>query len=536
MVQQAKGNTKAVLIDWDDYRKQLQEDTYVEDYQNSAELQKHRTSLEADPIEWIYFFFPKFAKYPFAKFHIKFILRAINNPEWYEVLSWSRELSKSTTTMFVVLYLVLAGQKKNIIMTSNSYDNAVRLLEPYRANLDTNGRIKAYYGEQPLLGHWEEGEFKTKSGASFRAVGAGQSPRGTRSGQLRVDTLLVDDFDTDEECRNPETIKKKWAWFEQALYFTRSMSEPLLTIFCGNIIAKDCCIVRAGNKANELAALKKPLGHWDIINIRMVNINKPDPKNDYLRGKSVWPQKNSEAQIDIVLLKVSTASAQKECFNNPVSEGDIFKEIIWGKCPPLNTLQFAVAYADPSTSNKDRTSASKGTSYKSIFLIGYKDSKFYIYYGFLEQTGSEAFVLWFYDIKAYNKDKTQVYFYIENNSLQDPFYEQVFIPLFAKHAKKNGVVAISPDTRKKPDKFSRIEGNLEPLNSKGQLIFNEDEQNNPHMKRLEEQFKLINPQLSAPADGPDCIEGGVHIINSKIASRGNQNIQWGRRQKNTKRV
>ena len=70
----------------------------------------------------------------------------------------------------------------------------------------------------------------------------------------------------------------------------------------------------------------------------------------------------------------------------------------------------------------------------------------------------------------------------------------------------------------KPDKFSRIEGNLEPLNRLGNLVLNEAERGNPHMKRLEEQFLLVNPRLSAPADGPDCIEGGVWIINQKIAA------------------
>ncbi len=35
------------------------------------------------------------------------------------------------------------------------------------------------------------------------------------------------------------------------------------------------------------------------------------------------------------------------------------------------------------------------------------------------------------------------------------------------------------------------------------------------MKRLEEQFLLINRAMKSPADGVDCIEGGVWIINSK---------------------
>jgi len=508
----SQANQKKHLIDWEAYRKSLLDDSYVDTSISRSDMEKHRIELEQDPLEWMYFFFPKYAKSEFAPFHKKFFKRALNNPEWYEVLSWARELSKSTCVMFAVLYLILTGKKKNVILTSNSYDNAERLIEPYRANLDSNRRITSYYGEQMLQGHWEAGEFKTKKGVAFRALGAGQSPRGSRDEEIRPDVILVDDFDTDEECRNPDTINKKWDWFEQSLYPTRSISEPLLIIFAGNVIAKDCAIVRAGKRADN----------WDIINIR-------DKK-----GNSTWPAKNTEEHIDRVLSKISTRSAQQEYFNNPLSQGDVFKEMVWGQCPPLNTLKFAVVYADPSTSNKDRRT--KGTSYKSAFLIGYRDMKYYVYRGYLDQTGNENFIGWLYDLRDYAKDQTQIYYLIENNSLQDPFYEQVFIPLFAKYAKSLGTIPVTPDTRSKPDKYVRIEGNLEPVNRAGNLILNIQEKGNPHMDRLEEQFLLVNPRLSAPADGPDCIEGGVFIINQKNSKMANGAITWGRKRKNTKRI
>ena len=41
------------------------------------------------------------------------------------------------------------------------------------------------------------------------------------------------------------------------------------------------------------------------------------------------------------------------------------------------------------------------------------------------------------------------------------------------------------------------------LNREGNLIFNEAERDNPHMKRLADQFRLFNLQLTYPADGPD---------------------------------
>lgn len=479
---------------WKDYRQTLMTDTVVE-FTSEAEIAKHRAQLEANPEEWCKFFFPSYAKADFAPFHKTFFKRIFSRMEWYEVLSWSRELAKSTVVMFGVSYLILTGKKRNVILTSNSYDNAERLLEPYRAQLDSNRRIIAYYGEQKDFGHWEMGEFRTKSGAAFRALGAGQSPRGTRNEDIRPDIILVDDFDTDEECRNPDMVKNKWDWFEQSLYPTRSVSEPLMVIFCGNIIAKDCCISRAGEVAD----------HWDIVNIRDKN------------GKSTWPAKNSEEQIDRVLSKISLRSAQQEYFNNPIAEGVTFKEMIWGKCPPLSKLDFAVVYGDPATSNKDRQSKNRNRSYKALFLIGHYQGKFYVYTGFLDQVKNAEFVEWFYALKKHIGDKTEVYYYIENNSLQDPFYEQVFKPQFKAMGEKYGHIAITGDKRGKGDKYIRIEGNLEPLNRAGELILNVNEKENPHMKRLEQQFLYVNPQLNAPADGPDCIEGGIYIINQKIA-------------------
>lgn len=501
---------------WVKYRKALFEDTAVDINLTQAQITKKRIELEKHPVKWMRYFFPKFAYAAFAPFQIKAIKRLTSHMEWYEVLSWSRELAKSTITMMIVLFLVLTGKKKNIILVSNSYDNAERLLEPYQAQLDSNQRIKAFYGDQKQLGHWESGDFQTQKGAAFRALGAGQSPRGTRNDAIRPDVLLVDDFDTDEECRNPDIVKQKWEWLEQALYFTRSMSQPLLSIFCGNIIAKDCAITRAGKKALELAKRPKekggPLGNWDIINIRMVKIGKPDPQNDFLYGTSVWPEKNSEEQIDVVLSQVSQASAMKECFNNPLSEGETFKEMRWGKVPPLSRFRHLVAYADPAPSN----SKNKAGSFKSLFLIGHLEGTFYVFTGFLDHVTNAEFVDWFYCCDKYVAGKAQVYYAIENNKLQDPFYQQVFIPLFATKRKEHKYsLSISPDTRDKPDKFSRIEGNLEPLNREGRLILNEKEKGNPHMQRLEEQFLLVNPRLAAPADGPDCVEGGYFIANTK---------------------
>lgn len=501
---------KKALNEWDEYRKSLADSVVVNENETQAERLRKRGVLEGDVVTWCKFFFPKYAKAEFAPFHKKAIKRITQNPEWFEVLSWARELSKSTVVMFCILFLVLTGKKRNIILTSNSYDNAARLLEPYRANLDTNPRIRAYYGEQKMIGNWEIGEFTTTGGAVFRAIGAGQSPRGSRNEEIRPDTLLIDDFDTDEDCKNPDLINKKWDWWEKALYPTRSISEPLLVVFCGNIIAKDCCIVRAGAKADN----------WDVVNIRDE------------AGRSTWPAKNSEESIDRVLSKISEKAIQGEYYNNPVAEGEVFPEIRWDIVPPLAKLPFVVVYGDPATSNTKK----KQTSTKGVFLVGTDGGKFYVYTGYLNRALNSEFVSWFYDLNDYVGGRTQVYNYIENNSLQNPFFEQVFKPLFAEIGSVRGFIGVIGDERRKPEKFARIEGNLQPLNKSGALILNIAEQNNPHMKRLESQFKLVSPGLPSPADGPDAVEGGVWILRQKITSTAVGSIRFGKRPKNKKRI
>jgi hypothetical protein len=516
-----KPSNKQLSEDWELYLQTIRQDTAIDSGMDFSAREKRRKYLEAHPLEWMKEMFPRYARYEFASFHKKAIKRILEHPDnWYEVLSWSRELAKSTVVMFTVMYLVLTGRKRNILLTSNSNDNAVKLLSIYRGQLEANQRVKFYYGKQKGV-KWTEDSFVTRKGVSFMALGARQSPRGNRNEEIRPDVILVDDFDTDEECRNPDIVNDKWNWFEQALYFTRSFSEPLLTVFCGNIIAKDCCILRAGKKARELSEREKPLGHWDIINLRMVDINHPNPKEDFAYGVSVWPEKNTEEALDDVLAQVSAASAQKECFNNPVTEGSYFRGIKWGAVPPLHKFPFLVSYGDPAPSNKvsNKKRVKKLGSYKANFLMGVIEGNLYVITGFLDHVKQEEFVNWYYYQKEYVKEKAQVYNFLENNKLQNPFYEQVFVPLFRQKGAETGYcIPLSPDLRDKPDKFVRIEGNLEPVHRAGRMIFNVAEKNNPHMQRLEEQFLLFDDGLPAPADGPDCIEGGYYICQQKVAA------------------
>lgn len=123
---------------------------------------------------------------------------------------------------------------------------------------------------------------------------------------------------------------------------------------------------------------------------------------------------------------------------------------------------------------------------------------------------------------------------MENNKLQDPFFQQVFRPLVRKVRKeKNITLYIQGDEEKKTDKATRIEANLEPMNREGNLILNEEERDNPHMKELEDQFKLFTLSLKYPADGPDAVEGGNRKID-QTAQRNERPLTLSRKSVRTK--
>lgn len=452
---------------------------------------RRRAKLEADPEEWFAYYFHRYYRCPPADFHRKATRRLLADPNIYEVRAWSRELAKSARSMMEIVYLALTGRVRNVLLVSNSFDNAVRLLAPFKQQLESDLRITLDYGSQPTEGKWEDGEFTARCGCAFRAIGAGQSPRGTRNAEKRPDFILIDDLDTDEACRNPDRVRQTWEWVEAALLPTRSVSDPCRVLFNGNIIARDSCITRAIKMASSVS----------VVNIRDKH------------GKSTWPQKNSEEDIDRILSQISARAAQQEYFNNPMAEGEVFHSVTWAKCPPLSKFRFLVAYGDPAPS-ENKTSQS---STKAIVLAGLLKGVLYILDCRLDRGLNAEFIHWYAELDATARDKATVYNVMENNRLQDPFFQQVFRPLVAEKRKELNLphFNVLPDTKKKTDKATRIEANLQPLAADGRLVLNIDQQNNPHMKRLEEQFLMFTMQLRYPADGPDCVEGALRWLRDK---------------------
>ena len=478
---------KQAARDWELYYKNFLAEVSVDNSETEAQQKERIKRLEGNFEEWKKYYFPKYCFAPAAPFHIESSAYALSHPESIIVRRWSRELAKDVVTMMETLYQALTGRKKCIMLISNSYDKAADFLEPYKINLEKNDRIINDYGVQQLPGSWSSGGFITTQGIAFYAFGAGQSPRGLRNEEIRPDKVIFTDMDTDEDVRNPETIEKRFRWAEKAVYATRSVSKDFQVIWLNNTIAKDCCVVRASERADRV----------EIINLEDEN------------GQSTWPEKNTLENIARIKKTMSTSAYQAEYMNNPISEGAVFKNCAYGKIPRLSSFKYLVVYGDPAP-GENKTKKSSG---KAVILMGKKNGILYIIKGFVGKGLNSIFIGWYYELIKWVAGKVTVYCYIENNKLQDPFFKQVFKPLIRKANRKFKMnLNIKEDNKKKTDKATRIDSNLEPLDRDGELIFNEAEKDNPHMQEIVDQFKFF--ELSMPYDvaAPDTIEGGLRII------------------------
>lgn len=492
----AKLTTRQALDAWDQYRINVSRETPLP-RETPSEKVNRIERLEANPEEWIKYHFPHYAYAEPASFHKAAFRRLLKKNRCYDVRAWSRELAKSTRSMLEFLYIALVTKKaKNLILVSHNESNAQDLLMPFAINLESNQRLINDYGTQKGFSNWEKGNYKTRNGISMRAVGGGQSPRGSRNEHSRPDYIIIDDLDNDKICKNPDLVRERWHWVEQALIPTISVSGNYWIVFNGNIIAPVCVMKFAIDKAKQLPEI----GHVSIVNIRDAD------------GKSTWPDKNSEPDIDDILSLISYISQQKEYFNNPIVEGTTFKKITWGKVPPLTQYKYLVNYGDPSYKE------TKKSDYKAGVLVGEKDGKFYVITAFVQQSTMEKFLGFFYDVRDMVTGKASLYSMMEAGSLQDVFFTRIIMPIIITIGKIRGHLSLAPDHRAKTDKFTRIESTLQPLNDSGRLIFNEQEKDNPNMRTLEEQFLAITPELSGHDDGPDATEGAVSYIQTKLST------------------
>lgn len=419
-----------------------------------------------------------------APFHTEAALKIRNTPNLKAVFEWPRAHAKSTHIgVFIPLWLIFQPKRLiNFMLTvGKSEDSAIRLLGDLQAELEFNQKLIADFGEQKNLGSWLEGEFKTKGGAKFLAIGRGQSPRGLRDREARPDYINIDDLDDDEICRNEKRIKELTDWVKEALFGALDVGRGRF-IMVGNLISKNSVLA-------NIAASKG-------VHVSVIKAVDQD-------GNPVWADKWTKEEAQAYKDFVGYRAWEKEFMHNPITDGTIFKHewIRFKRMPKLDKYDMLVCYTDPSFKS------TTANDYKACRLWGKIGTELHLIDTYVRQDTVSGMVRWLYNLYESLPENVVVTFYMEANFMQD-----IILDEFATEGNIRGYqLPIMPDTRKKPEKIQRIEA-ISPLWERGFVFYNEALKDSPDMEVGIEQTLALERGSRVHDDAPDADEGAIWFL------------------------
>jgi len=224
MTEQSKAK---LLQEYDASVKQLQRNTAIKASKESPlDKQRRIKKLKSNYADFFEYYLSQYATAKTAAYHKKAAKLVCDNDISYLIFEVYRSGAKSVhTTIGFPLYLMFTDRMRYMLLIGENNDKADELLSHIQLQLEGNELIINDYGKQLKYGSWAEGDFVTEKGVSFKALGLGQSPRGTRNEEQRPDYIVADDLDTKERCRNPKRVQEAVDWIMEDLLGTMDIGR-----------------------------------------------------------------------------------------------------------------------------------------------------------------------------------------------------------------------------------------------------------------------------------------------------------------------
>ena len=466
---------KKMQQEWQEHCRQVQSITDTKSLvrENATQKEQRIRRLQKDYAAFCEYYFPHFLQLRDkatgeiirvvhnAPFHNAAANKVKNTPNLKAVFKWPRGHAKSThMDIFTPLWLMFQPKRliDFMVIVGKSEDSANRLLGDIQAELQYNKRIIADFGKQMSMGDWTEGEFTTKDGIHFLAAGRGQSPRGLRKREARPDYIVIDDLDDDELCRNERRVRELTDWVKEALFGALDVGRGRF-IMVGNLISK----------TSVLANICK------IKSVHVSTIYAVDSE-----GNPVWREKWTKEEAREYAEFVGYRAWNKEMMHNPIVEGTVFRQewIKYAKRPAWWEFDELVLYIDPSWKSK------KTNDTKAAKLWGKCRSQ-----------------LW--HLRAFVRKASVA---------EASFMQDILLDEFTTEGEIRGFqLPITGDTRKKPDKFQRVEA-ISPLWERGFVYYDQTQKEDPDMQAGIEQTLAFEKGMSGNDDAPDADEGAIYIL------------------------
>lgn len=493
---------KQALQRFEELKLHINRSTPVPRKESVVEKEKRVAALLGNFDDFCHYYFPQYFDpknkgSEFGWFHHLAAAEITTNPNIFAVLEWPREHAKSVfADIFLPLYLKAKGELQGFVLCSQSGDKAKGLLGDIQAQLEANDRYINDFGVQRSLGDWTDGQFVTRDGIGFWAIGKGQSPRGIREAEKRPNCLVIDDFDDDIEINNPDRVQKSLDWLKGALIGAMSLLQSRI-IMVGNRIGKNSVLAQVVGDIEEHDP-KNP----EIVHIKVFALENPTTRQEDQSeaGVPAWSERYTREHILRRIRIMGYRMAQREFFHRQIKEGRVFKEewLRYIKLPDYKYYDIVSTYCDPSW--KD----TKKNDFKAISVVGKLGNKYYLIDVYCRQATRSSMVKGHYDFheKLDGKGIRILKHKIEANFMQDAMIDDYVL----ESNERGYMMPIQQDTRQKGSKEGRIE-NMTVLFENGLFLINEE-------LKGQTDFEAWKAQLlgfpNEHDDGPDSTESAIY--------------------------
>lgn len=233
------------------------------------------------------YYFTEYMSYSFAPFHFEMFedIKALMEGTYREV-AWVmfRESAKTSFAKIFLIWLIVYNKRKYLNVDSFSITNAERILFDVVLALQTNGKLKADFGE--LFNSKRDADevtqkrinnFVTTNGVRVEAHSTGKSVRGRLHGAQRPDFLLLDDFETNETKDSKAHTQGVISHIDE---FKAGLDSSAIILYLGNYITEFGSVATLFERARTDIRLK----------VRNVPVER--------EGKPTWPSKYAMTDLE----------------------------------------------------------------------------------------------------------------------------------------------------------------------------------------------------------------------------------------------
>ena len=166
-------------------------------------------------------------------------------------------------TRAYVLWRIIRGDCHNVLIVSDTIDQAKKSLEQIEVELEENPRLLDDFPEATGEGRiWQQEMCVTKNDILISCAGAGKRIRGLNFRGHRPDVIILDDLENDENVRTKAQRDKLEHWFTHTVLYLGPPDRSELIIYIGTYLHYDGLMARIEKRGDFRVKKFKALIRW----------------------------------------------------------------------------------------------------------------------------------------------------------------------------------------------------------------------------------------------------------------------------------